>query len=147
MTQSTGHGLSSHTSCSLVAAQAFPTSLGAVTTTRVRVLVPLPHETEQADHRVKSPITQSTGHLANEQASCSVVAPHCFPPALGCTFVVLVLVLTPAPHVVLHALQTDQSDCSQLTMHGSTLHCLVSKVASQAFPPAIGRVTIVRVLV
>jgi len=62
-TQSTGHACVLHACVCSSAGQAAPPLAAAVTTERVLVETPPPHEAEQGDHvRLHALTTQSTGH-------------------------------------------------------------------------------------
>jgi hypothetical protein len=108
-TQSTGQTVVPQSRVCWSSGQAAPPLRAAVTTVRVRVAKPPPHEAEHTDQPEKVPVAQSTAQGASLQVRVSLRNGHCVPWPLACATTERVRRCVPPPHgasQVVHAEKT-----------------------------------------
>jgi hypothetical protein len=111
-----------------------------VVTERLRDCEPVPHDLVQVVQAPKAEASQWIGHGPALQARVSALCGQAAPPSTGSTLVRERL-WTPAPHVVLQALQADgKTPGTQSTGQACVLHDAASSRCGQALPPKRGSV-------
>ena len=142
--QSTGHGPASHAPTSVRLPHCTPPCWAAVSTLRLRVLVPVAHVTVHGEYAPQADITQSTGQGCSLQDRTWSKAGHAAPPWSGGVVTFLDRVCVPLPQLWVHGDQSLKTDTTQSTGHGCSLHGFVSFKAGHATPPLAAAVVITR---
>lgn len=142
--QSTGHGPASHAPTSVRLPHCTPPCWAAVSTLRLRVLVPVAHVTVHGEYAPQADTTQSTGQGCSLQDRAWSSAGHAAPPWAGDVVTLLDRVCVPLPQLWVHGVQSLNADTTQSTGHGCSLHGCVSFKAGHATPPCAACVVIVR---
>lgn len=140
-----GHGTKLHTADCVSGGHGLPPLAGTVTTDRVCVLVPLPHDVEQFENSPQSDTTQSTGQGSVLQGWEDSRLSHWFPPWAGARLTVRVRVWVPPPHDTGQTLYGPHSDNSQCTGHSFSWQSRVSESGGHLAPPLVEACLIVRV--
>merc|ERR1719171_736699 len=93
-----------------------------MSTLRMRSWIPPPQAIEHGSQFVHSMSVQSRSHEPVLHGCSSNVVSHSVPPFLGLVRIERVFPCVPPPHSLEQALQSDHSDCTQLTGQWNWLH-------------------------
>jgi hypothetical protein len=106
---------------------------------RLRDCEPVPHDVVQAVQAPKAEVAQWIGHGPWLHDAVSAVCGQAAPPNCGCT-TVRARLLKPAPHDVVHVLNTPKAGALQSIGQLWALQLRVSALCGQALPPLVGSV-------
>ena len=120
-----GHAVTEHTSLSLRVGQGVPPHAASVVAVRDRERMPLPHDTEHADHDAHAETTHATGQQPRPQLMVSMSAGHGMPPFSAARVGVRVRdFVTEVPHVAEHADHAAHCDTWQSTGGNAHAGCV-----------------------
>jgi hypothetical protein len=123
--QSTAHAATEHASLSLRVGQGVPPHAASVVAVRERERMPLPHDTEHADHDAHAETTHATGQQPRPQLMVSMSAGHGMPPFSAARVGVRVRdFVTEVPHVAEHADHAAHCDTWQSTGGNAHAGCV-----------------------
>ena len=132
--QSTAHGVVLHAWSSASVSHASPPYATSCSTLRRRVLVPWPHDVLHALQSPQADSMQSAGHLWVLQRFVSTSAPHGLPPNACAVTMPRRRLLSPPPHDIVHGLHALNTEVTQSTGHGSSLHARACDAKGHTLP-------------